>query len=61
MRRALAAVALLLLALAHTSTQAQAFVFSLFPDFMSTNEPAMLLLTGAALLTLARLGVPRNR
>lgn len=61
MRRALAALALLLLTLAHTSTQAQALVFSFFQDFIGTNEPAMLLLTGAALLTLARLGVPRNR
>jgi len=61
MRRALAAVALLFLTLAHTGTQAQAFVFSFFPDFVSTSEPAILLLTGVALLTLARLGVPRNR
>jgi hypothetical protein len=53
---------LLLLALAHTPTQAQAVVFSFFPDFLGTNEPAMLVLTGAALLSLAHLGSrPRNR
>jgi hypothetical protein len=58
MSRIIASIALLLLAVVHAPTQAQALVFSVFQDFFpfSTNEPVTLLLTGVALLSLAQLG-----
>ncbi len=58
MRKILALLTLLLLAVVHAPTQAQALVSSLFPDIfpLATSEPAMLLLTGLALLSLASLG-----
>jgi hypothetical protein len=63
MSRFLASLALLLLAVMHAPTQAQALVFSVFQPFFpfTTNEPVMLLLTGVALLSLAQLGRPRSR
>ena len=62
MSRVIASIALLLLAVVHAPTQAQALVFSVFQDLFpfSTNEPATLLLTGVALLSLAHLGRPRS-
>jgi hypothetical protein len=62
MRRALAPLMLLLLAVVYAPTQAQALVFSLFPDIrpLASSEPVMLLLTGLALLTLASAGRPRS-
>jgi hypothetical protein len=48
---------LLLLAVLHAPTQAQALVSSFLPDFFfSTNEPATLILTGVALLSLSQVG-----
>ncbi|HET7343188.1 MAG TPA: hypothetical protein VFL90_17105 [Methylomirabilota bacterium] len=62
MSRMLASLALLLLAVTHAPTQAQALVFSVFGGFpFSTNEPVMLVLTGVALLSLAQVGRPRSR
>ncbi|HEU5323384.1 MAG TPA: hypothetical protein VFX28_21425 [Methylomirabilota bacterium] len=64
MRRLLALMTLLLLAVVQAPTQAQALMYVFFPDiftFGTTNEPAMLLLTGLALLSLAGLGRPRPR
>jgi hypothetical protein len=56
MRRAVAPLMLLLLAVLHAPTQAQALV-SFLPDFFfSTNEPATLILTGVALLSLSQVG-----
>jgi hypothetical protein len=54
---------LLLLAVVHAPTQAQALVSSFFPDIfpIATSEPAMLLLTGLALLSLASVGSSRQR
>jgi hypothetical protein len=58
MRQVLATFMVLLLAVVHAPTQAQALIFpalqELFP--FGTNEPGMLFLTGIALLSLARLG-----
>ena len=58
MRRVLASLLVLLLAVVHAPTQAQALVFSVFGDFLpfNTNEPGMLFLTGLALLSLSQLG-----
>jgi hypothetical protein len=59
MRRVVASLLLLLLAVVHAPTPAQAFVFSVFQDlfpFGSTSEPGILFLTGATLLSLAYLG-----
>ena len=63
MSRIMASLALLLLAVTHAPTQAQALVFSVFGDIFpfSTNEPVMLFLTGVALLSLAQVGRPRSR
>jgi hypothetical protein len=63
MSRILASLALLLLVVMHGPTQAQALVFSVFGDLspLTTNEPAMLFLTGVALLSLAQLGRPNSR
>jgi hypothetical protein len=54
---------LLLLAVVHGPTQAQALVSSFFPDIfpLATSEPAMLLLTGLALLSLSAVGRTRSR
>ena len=54
---------LLLLAVVHGPTQAQALVSSLFPNVfpLATSEPAMLLLTGLALLSLSSVGRGRTR
>jgi hypothetical protein len=48
----------LLLALLHAPLSAQALVSSFLPDLfpIPTSEPAMLMLTGVALLSLARVG-----
>jgi len=50
---------LLLVAIAHAPTPAQALVFSMFQDILPfgiTSEPISLFLTGLALLSLAQLG-----
>jgi len=54
---------LLLLAIVHAPGSAQAFVFSLFPNFLTfgAHEPMVLLVTGAALFTLAQVGRGRTR
>jgi len=63
MSRVIASIALLLLAVVHAPSQAQALVFSVFQDllpFSTTNEPVVtLFLTGIGLLSLAQLGRPR--
>ena len=64
MSRIIASIALLLLAVMHAPSQAQALVFSVFQDlfpFSTTNEPITLFLTGIGLLSLAQLGRPRSR
>lgn len=63
MSRILASLALLLLVVMHGPTQAQALVFSVFGDLLplTTSEPAMLFLTGVALLSLAQFGRPNSR
>ena len=64
MRRVVATFLLLLLAVVHAPTQAQAVVFSMFADlfpFGTTNEPGMLFLTGITLLSLAYLGRGSSR
>jgi hypothetical protein len=60
MRRVVASLLLLMLAVIHTPSQAQAVVFSVFGDLFpfGANEPAMLCLTGVGLLSLAFLGRP---
>ena len=62
MSRILASAALLMLAVVHAPSQAQALVFSVFQDLFpfSTNEPITLILTGIGLLSLAQLGRPRS-
>ena len=57
MRRMLAALIWLLVAVVHTPSDAQAVVYSLFPGFLSfgSHEPAPLFLTGVALLSLPAL------
>lgn len=63
MRRVLTPVALLVLAVVHTPVTAQARLFDFLPTELfglSSSEPFVLLLTGAALLSLARLGPPRR-
>jgi hypothetical protein len=59
----LASLLVLLLAVVHAPTQAQALVFSIFQDLFPfrTNEPGILLLTGIILLSLAHLAPPRGR
>jgi hypothetical protein len=62
MSRIIASIALLLLAVVHAPSQAQALVFSVFQDlfpFSTTNEPITLILTGIGLLSLAQFGRPR--
>ena len=58
MHRAVALLMILLLAVLHAPTSAQALMSSLLPDLFpfGTSEPAMLVLTGVALLALARIG-----
>jgi hypothetical protein len=58
MRRVVAFLPILMLAVLHAPTSAQALMSSLLPDLFpfGTSEPAMLLLTGLSLLALARLG-----
>ena len=61
MRKAVALLMVLLLAVLHTPSSAQAFMSSLLSDFFpfGTGEPGMLFLTGLALLSLARIGSRR--
>ena len=63
MRKAIAPVTLLLIAIIHGPTQAQALVSSLFPNVfpLATSEPAVLVLTGLALLSLSSVGRGRAR
>ena len=63
MRKFVAPVLLLLLAVLHAPTQAQALVSSFFPDIfpLASSEPILLLLTGLALLSLASVGTNRPR
>jgi len=58
MRRAVALLTVLLLAVLHTPNSAQALMSSFLSDFFpfGTSEPGMLFLTGVALLSLARIG-----
>jgi hypothetical protein len=59
MKRVVASILLLLLAVLHAPTQAQAFMLSMFHDlfpFGASSEPGMLILTGVTLLSLAHLG-----
>jgi hypothetical protein len=63
MRKVLALLMLLLLAVVHAPQQAQALVSSFFPDIfpLPTSEPVMMLFTGFALLILASVGSNRPR
>jgi hypothetical protein len=63
MRKILAPLLLLLLAVVHAPRQAQALVSSFFPDIfpLATSEPVMLFLTGLALISLASVGSNRPR
>jgi hypothetical protein len=63
MRRGVAAVPLLLLAIVHAPGSAQALVYSLFPDLFppAASEPIVLLVTAAALFTLSQVGRGRAR
>ena len=63
MRRAVASLMLLLVAVAHAPMPAQALGFSVFQDILPfgiTSEPISLFLTGLALLSLAQLGQRRT-
>jgi len=63
MRRVVASLMLLLVAVALAPTPAQALVFSVFQDFLPfgvTSEPISLLLPGVALLSLSQLGHRRS-
>ncbi|MGH7388438.1 MAG: hypothetical protein ACREM3_03145 [Candidatus Rokuibacteriota bacterium] len=51
----------LLLTVLHGPSQAQAWFFEFLPFSLGTNEPITLLLTGVALLTLARIGIASAR
>ena len=57
MRKAVAVTMLLVLAVLHAPSSAQAVMSSLWPDLfpLGTSEPAVLLLTGVALLSIRRL------
>jgi hypothetical protein len=61
MRRAVALLMVLLLAVLHTPSSAQALMSTFLSDFFpfGTGEPGMLFLTGLALLSLARIGSRR--
>jgi hypothetical protein len=56
MRRMLALSMMLLLAVLHAPLSAQALMSPFLPVPILTSEPAMLLLTGVTLLSLARVG-----
>lgn len=58
MHRAVALLMVLSLAVLHAPSSAQALMSSLLPDLfpLGTSEPAMLIFTGVALLSLARIG-----
>jgi hypothetical protein len=57
MRRVLALIMVVFLAVVHAPTPAQALVFSVLQDlFPGTNEPGLLILTGITLLSLSQLG-----
>jgi hypothetical protein len=58
MRRMVALSMVLMLAVLHAPLSAQAFMSSFLPDLfpLGTSEPAMLVLTGVALLSLAGIG-----
>jgi hypothetical protein len=64
MRKLRTLVVISVLVVLHAPSQAQALLFrDLFPaDFFAigTNEPALLLLTGLALIALGRIGAPRR-
>ncbi|MGH6689660.1 MAG: hypothetical protein ACREF4_03150 [Gammaproteobacteria bacterium] len=57
MHRAVALLMVLSLAVLHAPTSAQALMSSFLPDLFTigSSEPAMLLFTGVALLSLARI------
>jgi hypothetical protein len=57
MRRAAAIVMILVLAVLHAPSSAQALMSSLWPDLFSlgTSEPVVLLMTGVVLLSFRRL------
>jgi len=57
----IAPMMILVLAVLHAPTQAQALFFDFLPFQFGTNEPVALLFTGIALLSLARIGVARGR
>ena len=63
MRKIMALLTLLMLAVVHAPAQAQALVSSFFPDIfpLASSEPAMLVVTGIALLSLASVGSSRQR
>jgi len=63
MRKIIAPVMLLIVAIVHGPTQAQALVSSLFPSVfpLASSEPAVLFLTGLALLSLSSVGRGRPR
>ena len=63
MRKIIAPVMLLIVAIVHGPTQAQALVSSLFPSVfpLASSEPAVLFLTGFALLSLSSVGRGRTR
>lgn len=64
MRILICPIMVLLLVVLHAPTQAQALLFDFLPaDFrpLNTSEPITLLLTGVALLGLARVGLPTSR
>lgn len=64
MRRLISAVMLLLLAVLHAPMQAQALFFDFLPAdlfHLGTSEPVTLLITGIALLSLARVGLTSSR
>ena len=60
MSRILASFLVLLLAVIHAPTPAQALVLSVFQELFpfGTNEPGMLFLTGITLLSLGHAGRP---
>jgi hypothetical protein len=62
MRRTLAALIWLLVAVVHTPGDAQAVVYSFFPGWLGvgSHEPATLFLTGMALLSLPALSRTRR-
>jgi len=63
-RRLISAVMLLLLAVLHAPTQAQALFFDFLPADLfqlGSSEPVTLLITGIALLSLARVGLSSSR